>query len=548
MANLDLTLTDNSPSVVTGSTGDDVLDITLAGVFTNADANTFDGNGGTDTATIDQTLELAAGALTNGDIALAVSGDDLVVTQTGTANDTLTFTDFTSLTFDNGTLTAAAATTEYLQADDITETYSAAMTIGDSSTVLGWDGAAVSDATGGGWSVTAVNGTAATTGGTVTIDGVGVVTVTATGSTFTADASYLAGLGLTTASQEIALTYSDGTNSFTETFTVNFTGSDNSGNDTINADPTDTVDGGAGDDYIVGASGAEELFGSDGDDTVYAGSDDNDADTVAGGDGDDILAGGADADLIVGDALLETSIATLGADDDAGSDTIYGGAGNDTIVGSTWDEDGNTATDDGAVEVGEVIEGTSADEIWAGAGNDSVVGGGGADTIGGGDGDDTIFSLGGADVVYTGASSVGDTVDGGDGNDTIYGGSSGDVDSLTGGAGDDELYGGSGNDVLSGGTGSDTLYGGAGDDNLTGGTSSADVFYFGTGSGADTVVDFEQGVDDIDLSAYSLGAFSDVLALAYEIGGDTVIELTSDDSVTLTGESLSGLTASDFIL
>ena len=78
-------------------------------------------------------------------------------------------------------------------------------------------------------------------------------------------------------------------------------------------------------------------------------------------------------------------------------------------------------------------------------------------------------------------------------------------DTIAGGSQDDVLYGMGGNDVLKGNGGNDTLYGGPGNDTLIGGTG-ADIFVFKTEDGlgncpnCDTIIDFETGIDKIDLS------------------------------------------------
>ncbi len=89
--------------------------------------------------------------------------------------------------------------------------------------------------------------------------------------------------------------------------------------------------------------------------------------------------------------------------------------------------------------------------------------------------DVTVDSSGSID-----GSADGETLVGGDGNDVIYG---------LGGA--DFLFGGEGDDVLVGGTGSDELTGGAG----------ADTFRIAQDEDSmDTITDFEDGVDVLDLS------------------------------------------------
>jgi hypothetical protein len=107
-------------------------------------------------------------------------------------------------------------------------------------------------------------------------------------------------------------------------------------------------------------------------------------------------------------------------------------------------------------------------------------------------------------------SEPGRTITGTDGNDT-----------LTGRAGPDTIDGGRGNDVIVGGGGNDVIHGGYGADTMTGG-DGADVFLFGTkltptgaaivadtaGAGVggvvphDTITDFRQGQDVIDLSPW----------------------------------------------
>ena len=86
------------------------------------------------------------------------------------------------------------------------------------------------------------------------------------------------------------------------------------------------------------------------------------------------------------------------------------------------------------------------------------------------------------------------------------------ADTLTGSSGDDQVYGFDGDDVLSGDAGADFLHGGNGDDILIGGLGD-DVFFGGTGSDiiryvratgfagfSDVAIDFESGVDRIDVS------------------------------------------------
>ncbi len=116
---------------------------------------------------------------------------------------------------------------------------------------------------------------------------------------------------------------------------------------------------------------------------------------------------------------------------------------------------------------------------------------------------------------------------GGSGNDT-----------LTGNAVANILNGGAGNDILSGGAGADTLVGGTGRDQLEGGLGG-DLFLFAslsdsvTGANRDLILDFEQGLDKIDLTAAGGAQFIGTNAFSGVAGqvryaafdGGTIIEL-----------------------
>ncbi|MFM9265511.1 calcium-binding protein [Tychonema sp. BBK16] len=92
--------------------------------------------------------------------------------------------------------------------------------------------------------------------------------------------------------------------------------------------------------------------------------------------------------------------------------------------------------------------------------------------------------------------SIDDNLTGTPGNDTING-LNGD-DAIAGLRGNDILNGDDDDDILLGGKGFDTLNGGLGDDNLIGGVGN-DVFILGAGFGVDTISDFGNGQDIIQL-------------------------------------------------
>ncbi len=117
---------------------------------------------------------------------------------------------------------------------------------------------------------------------------------------------------------------------------------------------------------------------------------------------------------------------------------------------------------------------------------------------------------------------------------------------LTGGAGDDIIRGGQGDDIITGGTGDDTLYGDGITDDGTG--SDADTFVYTTGGGNDTIVDFTDGEDKIDISDFTgITGFDDINA--HQDGSDVVIDFSNygGGTITLENFNLSDLDANDFL-
>ncbi len=212
-------------------------------------------------------------------------------------------------------------------------------------------------------------------------------------------------------------------------------------------DGNDTVLGGSANDFLSGGAGADHILGGDGNDLIFIDAQDVTQGLVEGGSGQDTVFGLDD----VGFTLNMTA---------SGFEVAQGGSGNDAIAG------GNTYVDllirggDGADSVtggngSDFLSGDVGDDlVLAGIGDDLVLGGSDNDTLGGGAGDDVLDGSAGFDLI-----------NGGDGDDSLYGGS--DNDTLNGHAGDDLLKGGEGNDVLDGSFGDDILRGGEGADTLT---------------------------------------------------------------------------------
>ena len=109
-----------------------------------------------------------------------------------------------------------------------------------------------------------------------------------------------------------------------------------------------------------------------------------------------------------------------------------------------------------------------------------------------------------------------ETIQGLAGNDTLSG--NGDNDSLSGGSGNDALYGNDGDDLLRGGKGRDRLYGDGG----------SDTFVLAPGMGRDTIYDFEDGRDSIQLGGGL--SFTD-LAIASMGSSSTSIKVAASGEV-----------------
>ncbi|HXG78477.1 MAG TPA: M10 family metallopeptidase C-terminal domain-containing protein, partial [Methyloceanibacter sp.] len=266
--------------------------------------------------------------------------------------------------------------------------------------------------------------------------------------------------------------------------------------------------------------------------------------------------------------------------------------------------------------------GTISGSINMGAGADRVLGGDGIEFVVGGDGRDTVDLGGGEDTFFAnaGADDGDDTIDGGLGSDTYdassatsavivdldeglasgasigmdqlhnvenaIGSSAGDTlignelaNLLRGQDGADFLFGFSASDTIEGNAGADMLVGGLGRDFMSGGglDGEMDLFDFNSiaesglvGATRDRILDFEDGVDKIDLStidakSFQAGnqAFKFIGAAAFTSAGgqirasvtaqgNTLIQLNIDKdklaemSILVVGEP--ALTAADFVL
>ena len=194
-----------------------------------------------------------------------------------------------------------------------------------------------------------------------------------------------------------------------------------------------------------------------------------------------------------------------------------------------------------------VIEGT----IMLSGGGDSFDNRGGTidNSVYGGYGDDVLITDKASDYLYENPDQGADTV-----KSTVSYRLTGNVENLvllghadikgTGNIEANSLRGNSGDNVLAGGVGADSLDGRGGADKLIGG-ADADRFIFATGFGKDTIKDFEDGIDVIDLSGWkAISDFNDVKQHLTVSGGDLIIK-AGDDWLTVDNLQKSGFTAAD---
>lgn len=288
--------------------------------------------------------------------------------------------------------------------------------------------------------------------------------------------------------------------------------------DTINGfDGNDIERGRGGNDILNGDNGHDFLVGGDGNDTLNGGNED---DYLRGGEGDDLIAGGAGFDRAAFTVLInDPSIGETGVQTGATVDlNLQGvpqntGHGMDTLTGI--EHVSGTAYDD-------ILIGDGNDNwIWGEGGNDNLQGGGGNDLVetdagnsvlDGGSGVDTA-AFQGLDSFASGVT-VSLALQGSP--QTVAAGSSitlNNFENLSGTLHDDVLTGDSGDNVLAGNAGDDNLVGGAGNDTLYGdGNISVDTHGTG-GSGPITT-------------------FTDVSAtFGHDPGDDTISGGRGDDNI-----------------
>ena len=347
----------------------------------------------------------------------------------------------------------------------------------------------------------------------------------------------------------------------------------------------DYLDAGEGNDLLEGGAGADRLGGGEGQDTVSYGNSDEavtvklKAGTGEGGHAEgDMLAdiesiyGSSHDDTLIGDGNVNV------LEGGPGADRLDGGAGIDTVSYQLSDVGvavnlkagtGKKGEAEGDTLVGiEHISGSSHDDMLIGDDDVNLLEGGpGADWLDGGAGIDWA-SYQGSDAAVTVKLKDGRGQNGhaeGDvlfGIENITGSDYGDIlggdngaNHLVGEAGNDGIWSSGGDDILDGGTGADRLYASIGDDYLDGGEGNdrleggdgADIFIFAAGHGEDTILDFTDSEDLIDLTAFDLSGF-DQLSVSSDSDGVT-LDLTASGggTILLQGFDMANLDAADFL-
>ncbi|MCC0016241.1 MAG: calcium-binding protein [Rhodobiaceae bacterium] len=273
--------------------------------------------------------------------------------------------------------------------------------------------------------------------------------------------------------------------------------------------------------------------------------------------------GNSENNILIGNAGNNT------LDGLAGADTMVGNAGDDIfVVDNVGDTVSDLASGGGTDQVNSSVSFALVDHIenlsLLGSGNINAIGNALANVLIGNSGNNTLDGLGGADTMV------------GNGGDDIYVvDNAGDIVSESPGGGTDQVNSsvsfvlfanienlsllGSGNinatgnelaNTLIGNSGSNVFLGNAGNDLMIG-NGGNDTFVFGDGCDDDTITDFSGGAglgDQLNVAAFGFADFAAVQAVTTDTAGGALIQLDSDDSVTLQGVLKADLVEDDFIL
>ena len=310
------------------------------------------------------------------------------------------------------------------------------------------------------------------------------------------------------------------------------------------------LNGGDGNDVILGSRGDDSVIGGRGNDVAALG-DGNDTFTWNPGDGSDTVDGQGGSDTLVFNGANVSENISISANGNQA--TLFRDVANitmhltgiETIKLSTLGGADNVTVND--------LTGSGVKQVAIDLGSQGA-GDGQPDTV-------TVNGTAGNDHINVTASGTVVTVSGLPAQVSVDHGEAGDLLTINGGAGNDtidasEIPAGTMALMLNGGDGNDTIVGGAGNEVLVGGTGN-DTFAFNfnpSGHGHDVIQDFQihgagaQG-DVIRLAGFSDHSFDQALADGHiaQSGGDVVISDGTNIVATLQNVPLASLQAHDFM-
>lgn len=281
-----------------------------------------------------------------------------------------------------------------------------------------------------------------------------------------------------------------------------------------------TVIGTTGNDYLFGSSIADTLRGGSGHDHLYGGAGD---DILSGGEGSDIFYGQKGADLfrlgqksegrdLIGDFEVGIDRIDLSLSPVTSFDQLA------HLLEEDWEGTG-TLIDIRSVNYLQNLHLRNVD----------------------------LSKLTARDFVFSKQDLATQTATVGDGQ--LFGGKG--ANTLIGSASDDKIFAGAGNDTIIGGEGNNISYGGSGADifKLTNRVSGRNGDLIGEHSSDDLIVDFQAGVDRLDVSGFGITSFDQLKLVMNATGESTYFSAHYDwayHSVEL-GVDPNKLTARDFI-
>lgn len=300
-----------------------------------------------------------------------------------------------------------------------------------------------------------------------------------------------------------------------------------------------TLDGGSGNDTLIGGIGRDVFVVSKG----------NGSDTIL-----NFATGHAGDVLDLRGYGLKTFADLRAAAAQAGSDTIITLGGGETVTLKNvklTDLTGSNALLEFSLSPSanptKWINTTADNQTLTGtSGNDQFQAGKASPTLIGGSGDDTYLVSRFSDVVVEKP---------GEGTDTVVSWGDGyklsdsqSIENLTlNGSGNSSAWGNGLDNIITGNAGDNLLNGAKGNDILTGG-GGRDTFILVKGEGNDIVTDFTPTADRLRLDGFSFKSFADVAKVMSQVGTSVVFQFGGDQTLILQNTKLSDITASNILL